>query len=404
MKKTAILLIQLMWLGFSANYVLHFEGCSSSKIQSPPVEDRSTGVSPSKELKTEETLSHRDSLKIDSIPTEIQVIPSEPTPYHVINLFYATDRNFTNTSKPADMYGGERADLDYGFCNLSIPQNHELGQLESPSVFKFEFKDNPERHIVLLNVNRFREENFFVTLNSIIQYAHDRRAFVFIHGYNVTFNDAARRAAQITFDLQFKGIPILYSWPSKGEEIKYPSDESNIEWTEFHLEEFLFDLVQYTSFETVFLMAHSMGNRALTKVLARILPKLENNVFKDIILIAPDIDADIFKNVIAPKLIGNASRITLYASAVDKALKASQKYHAYPRAGDSGEGLVLLKGIETIDATNINEGFIGHSYYAENRSIISDIFYLFRDGKNASDRFGLQPVDSRSGRYWIFRK
>ena len=103
-------------------------------------------------------------------------------------------------------------------------------------------------------------------------------------------------------------------------------------------------------------------------------------------------------------MIRSESRITLYASSADKALKASQRYHAYPRAGDSGEGLVLMKGIETIDATNINEGFIGHSYYAESRSIISDLFYLFRDGKSASNRFGLMPRDSKYGRYWIFRK
>jgi esterase/lipase superfamily enzyme len=35
-------------------------------------------------------------------------------------------------------------------------------------------------------------------------------ALVFVHGYNVNFNDAVRRAAQIAYDLEFAGIPMVY--------------------------------------------------------------------------------------------------------------------------------------------------------------------------------------------------
>jgi esterase/lipase superfamily enzyme len=34
-------------------------------------------------------------------------------------------------------------------------------------------------------------------------------AFVFIHGYNVSFEDAARRTGQFAYDLKFVGAPIF---------------------------------------------------------------------------------------------------------------------------------------------------------------------------------------------------
>jgi esterase/lipase superfamily enzyme len=381
-----------------------FLACSSSKIQSSPTDKASKEISPNEDAVTKDSSSKNDSVTTNTVKIESTINKLESSSYSVVNIFYATDRNYIISSKPSEMYGDERSDLEYGFCNVSIPKNHQMGQLESPSMFKFQFSENPQNHIVLLKISRYDEQTFFKTLGSLIKYAKDKRAFVFIHGYNVTFNDAARRAAQMAFDLQFEGTPILYSWPSKGDELQYPADESNIEWTEYHLEKFLINLAIHTNFENIYLIAHSMGNRALTRVLTRIYTKIESSKYKEIILIAPDIDVGIFKTVLASKLINSGSRVTLYASASDKALKASQKYHAYPRLGDSSEDLVIIDGIETIDATNINSDFIGHSYYAENRSIISDLFYLFRDGKGAAHRFGLMPVNSKSGRYWVFRK
>lgn len=40
-------------------------------------------------------------------------------------------------------------------------------------------------------------------------------AFVFVHGFNVPFHEAAKRTAQMAFDMHFEGLPILYSWPSR---------------------------------------------------------------------------------------------------------------------------------------------------------------------------------------------
>jgi hypothetical protein len=83
---------------------------------------------------------------------------------------------------------------------------------------------------------------------------------------------------------------------------------------------------------------------------------------------------------------------------------ASKKVHGYPRAGDSAQGLVLTTGIETIDATGMDTSFLGHSYFAEARSILSDIFYLVQNSQRADQRFGLKRVDTTAGSYWMFKR
>jgi esterase/lipase superfamily enzyme len=120
---------------------------------------------------------------------------------------------------------------------------------------------------------------------------------------------------------------------------------------------------------------------------------------KDQVPRTPDIDAEVFKRDIASQIVP----ATLYASSRDQALTLSKTFHGYPRAGDAGHGLMIVSGIETVDATSVATDFVGHSYFAESRSIIGDIFYLIRDGKRARDRFGLQEIDAPTGRYWVFR-
>ncbi len=50
-------------------------------------------------------------------------------------------------------------------------------------------------------------------LRMAIDQAADRSAFVFVHGHNVSFDNALLRAGQLAFDLKFKGPAVVYSWP-----------------------------------------------------------------------------------------------------------------------------------------------------------------------------------------------
>ncbi len=326
--------------------------------------------------------------------------------YAVMRVFFATDRKENPGSDIKSRFGAERGELKYGITKVSIPRDHRMGELESPSIWRLEFREDPAKHVVLLGTVISSKDEFFADVVARVRKSAKSSAFLFVHGYNVTFEDAARRTAQISYDLAFEGAPVFYSWPSQGKTIAYTVDEQNIEWAQSNLRGFLEDFFTRSDAQNVYLIAHSMGNRALTLAVVSLLtdkPALRNRL-KEVILTAPDIDADVFKRDIAPALTATGRPITLYSSSEDTALVASKKVHGYPRAGDSGQGLVVLAGIETIDATGMDTSLLGHSYFAETRSVLSDMFYLIRNGQRADQRFGLDGIDLQTGRYWKFKR
>ena len=332
------------------------------------------------------------------------IVKTGGTSFAVVRVLYATDRDLKSATKPADMFGHDRAKISYGYCDVSIPRDHRMGELESPSIRRFEIREDPAKHVVLLNTVISLKDEFFRDLVTRVRASAKSSAFLFVHGYNVTFKDAARRTAQISYDLAFDGAPVFYSWPAQGSTPSYMVDEQNIEWTQANLRGFLEDFFAKSEAQNIYLIAHSMGNRALTRVIASLItdkPNLRTRL-TEVILAAPDIDADVFRRDIAPALIATERPVTLYASSKDLALVASKKIHGYPRAGESGQGIVVIPGVETIDATNVDTGLMGHSYYAETRSILSDMFYLIRNGDRADQRFGLRSVDAQVGHYWEF--
>ena len=143
-----------------------------------------------------------------------------------------------------------------------------------------------------------------------------------------------------------------------------------------------------------------MGNRGLTKALANMPldPNGYQEKIKEVILAAPDIDAEIFKKDIAPKITQRFDNITLYTAQDDKALYFSKIVNGGERAGGAGEGVLLIDGIETIDATGIDTTFLKHSYYGS--GLIGDIYQLFNSGKRAKDR----PLLINTKTWWEFRK
>ena len=326
--------------------------------------------------------------------------------YAVVTVYYGTDRQATGERTPSTWFGGDRGTLSFGTCEVSIPLGHQLGELESPSWLRLEFTEDPREHVVLLGIEPQDQQRFLRQLAARVAADPKRRAFVFVHGYNVGFADAARRTAQIAYDIGFRGAPILYSWPSQDGLVSYTVDENNARWTEPDLTRFLRAVLTDTPAEEVYLIAHSMGNRPLTSAfieLKRQQPALAARV-REVILTAPDIDADVFRNELAPKMAAGGTRLTLYASADDKALLASKKVHGYPRAGDAGAGIVVLSSVETVDASGVDTSFLGHSYFAETRSVLADILLLVREGRRASERTAsLVEVLIEAGRYWRFR-
>ncbi len=334
--------------------------------------------------------AERRAVEMEAARRVMEASGGELPDYALVRVLYATDRRTTGAGgkeEPAGPYGGDRGPLQLGVSAVAIASDYRKGSLDVHPIVK----PKPP-------------EEFFPFLRDRVAESKQKEALVFVHGYNVTFEEASRRTAQLAYDLGFNGVPILYSWPSQGKLAGYLVDETNVEWTAPHFKEFLAQLAARSGAQKIHLVAHSMGARALTSALRQMAqgPPGAPPGFNELVLLAPDIDADIFLHLI-PEVQKTVERVTLYASSRDKALAWSKTMHGYPRAGDTSPAMVVVSGVDTIDASSADTGLTGHSYYADSRAILFDLFNLLRHGKPPDERFGLLPREQNGLRYWELR-
>ena len=308
--------------------------------------------------------------------------------------------NWNGASREMLRYGGQYSDqVQYGVCEVSIPMGHQAGELEGPQMFKMEVTPDPEKHIVLTKVGRLDTASFHAALQTEMA-RKGKNIFVFIHGYNVSFEDAARRTGQMAYDLKFPGAPVFYSWPSQANWYSYVTDKENIDLSTSQIRAFLLDIASRSKADTINLIAHSMGNVGLTAALSEI-EQTSKPHFNQVVLAAPDIDAEVFKDEIASKIVTKARHTTLYTSKSDLALIASRYFHHGNRVGDSGPDVLIIDGIDTIDATAVDSSLLGHSYYGSNVTVLDDLEQLFQN-QPIESRHYLKSIVTATRPYWAF--
>ncbi|MHB8477501.1 MAG: alpha/beta hydrolase [Steroidobacteraceae bacterium] len=317
--------------------------------------------------------------------------------FATVRIFYGTNRAPTGDTKPALFYGKGRGELQYGYLNVTIPQLHKEAELETqPRWTEYTFPLSEaamrRRYVLLDRITPLPKDDFVRALREQIKGSPSRDLFIFVHGFNNTFEDAARRAAQLAYDLDFDGTPILYSWPSQGSATAYAVDEAAVGISGRKMADFLETVVAQSGAERIHVLAHSMGNRALIEALqtylAKRAPDKRQHIFGQIVFTAPDVDRDYFMDAI-DSVRGAAERVTLYASANDYALRSSQFLHGAPRAGSAGDVIIRLPGLDTIDMSAVPADALGHSYFAANSGAIYDIFRILWRGDPPQQRCGM---------------
>jgi len=329
--------------------------------------------------------------------------------FATVRVFYGTNRAPTGDLKPAEYYGKARGDLQYGYLDVTIPQVHQEAALETQprwTEYVLDAGAAQRRYVLLQKVMPLAKDAFLRELQLQVKASPSKDVFIFVHGFNNTFEDAARRAAQMAYDLDFDGTPLLYSWPSQGSATAYAVDEAAVGISGRKMAEFLENVVAQSGAARVHILAHSMGNRALLEALqtylAKRAPENRKHIFGQIVFTAPDVDRDYFTDAIEP-LRSAADRITLYASNNDYALRSSQFLHGAPRAGTAGDVIVRLAGLDTIDMSAVPADALGHTYFAANAGAIFDIFRLLWRGDAPPQRCGMS--DRKVGgplAVWVF--
>ena len=359
-------------------------------------------------------VAHAQSVDASRPITSAQVplFPSPPKPdsekaSDTVRLLFGTNRRANEDSRGSlrDVFTSTLSELAFGYVDVSIPPSHLVGEIERPQFWKLEFSENATEHMVIRNIAIVQRSQFADIINQYRGPSSGKPTILFVHGYNVSFDDAALRTAQIANDLRIDSVPAFFSWASRADRAKYTLDENTAlrSVPDFKA---LLRLFAANSTDRVFLIAHSMGSRIVTQALTEMIEKEPHVVSKvvQLVLAAPDLDAVVFKEQVIPAFRAQKMPVTLYASSRDKTLKISSKVHGCCRAGLGGRNIVMAEGLESVDASSIESSFWGHSYFAETRPLLTDLNLLLAQGLRAASRPLLagKPVGNLT--YYYFRR
>jgi esterase/lipase superfamily enzyme len=334
-----------------------------------------------------------------------------------VPVFFGTDRKQTTHPDRIDFGADRERQLKLGQAIVTVPRvKRQAGKVLRPTLFetmvlRIPEQGDPSLHFTIPKngIAVLTEAEFLTAVRSHRATAGTFKdhAFVFVHGYNTSFDSALYRTAQIAFDLSDVaggevdrvpfGTAFLYSWPSGGGTVDYVYDHESARGAERHFRDFLDLVISKSGAKQVHLIAHSLGNSVLLNVLQDYkVPRQPAASINQIILAAPAIDAEEF-GIIAGKIKGLATGgITLYASSNDRALYAASSLNrGRPMAGDvPSHGPIIVAGVDSIDVSAIpTDSFWGHDRYADRRELLEDIWRLVSKG--------VRPPDSRSPRYRV---
>ncbi|PJZ68153.1 hypothetical protein CH373_17010 [Leptospira perolatii] len=259
-----------------------------------------------------------------------------------------------------------------GSCIVNVPVDHTVGAIPFGLGNReklFQFLDHR------ISPDGSEEANWWKKVESDAS----QEILIFVHGFNVGFEEAILRAAQIQFDLKFPGRMIAYSWPAGGDvgvlsQLMLKSTyEKNLVSAQSSRESFKNFLRRISKTDKkLHLIVHSMGHQVVLPAIAELAKESGSPLLKELILNAPDFDTGEFI-MLMDALKKSAERITLYCSPGDSALIASSQIHQTGRLGTCSK----FPGVDVINVNPIDSSIIslGHGYYSS-RPILTDLYQL----------------------------
>jgi len=341
-----------------------------------------------------------------------------------VPIFFGTNRTRDATSTLIN-FGPDRADsLQLGRAIVTVPKAaRKRGEITRPAWWELILGVPAEGDLAKHFTIWQKGYELYTSSDDFISavHAHMRgagqfkdHAFIFVHGYNVPFEAALYRTAQISYDLGYDelqlghvpfGTAFLYSWPSAGDVSGYLYDADSARLAVDHLRGFIKLVIGQSGAKKVHLIAHSMGNVALLNALQG-LSIAEGVAVNQVILAAPDIDVEEFEKL-SRAVTRIANGVTLYASAKDLAMKAARDARrGMPRAGDvTKAGPIVVDKVYSIDISSLSTDVfsIKHSEYADRKELLDDINRLFLKAEEPPHTRNTNFLRKRSGNLEFWR-
>ena len=287
------------------------------------------------------------------------------------DIFIVTTR--APDADPKILYSGERgADIGLGRVAVYVPPHHKTGELERPG----RLPPDPRTQFAVLNPQKFDTGDQFVAgvrAELAKRPRRDQTVLVFVHGYNTTLASAVLRIGQFVEDTGYSGVPVLFSWASRGKAIDYVYDLNSALHARDQLLETarLLGRTQAAGFDIV---AHSMGNLLTVEAMREAQLRGDFNRQKrlrNVVLASPDIDIDVFKAQMAsfPK---KERRFYVLISQDDKALRLSRRIAGgVNRVGDASADELAALGVTVVDLTKVEDrSNLNHAKFANSPQVV----------------------------------
>ncbi|MCI4679604.1 alpha/beta hydrolase [Rhodoblastus acidophilus] len=316
-------------------------------------------------------------------------------------ILIATTRK--RSPDPGAMFSGERGKgIEYAEAVVSVPPTHVSGNIEWPS----QRPGNPNTDFVTRESSYLDSEKAFVAAvnQQLAQRPPGHRdVMLFVHGYNTLFPEGLYRLAQVAHDSKAQGVPVYFSWASRGELAGYVYDQNSATIARDALEHILV-LLAKSNAEKINVLAHSMGNWVTVEAFRNIAMTREfrgyGHKLGAIILASPDIDVDVFRSQMAR--IGTPKKPFLIVLSRDDRALAVSRFIAgdKSRLGDYKHAANLTKyNAIVVDLSDVKgENPLNHDKFAEIAKIAPQLRQVLAEGvgkKGSVDQ--LNPVEDAPG-------
>jgi esterase/lipase superfamily enzyme len=270
-------------------------------------------------------------------------------------LLVATTRKPTGDRAP--YFGSDRGSLSFAVARLDAPGRGVGAQLSSMVAGDWS----------VLGVSRRTSTD---AARAFADASNGRDVLLYVHGFNETFESAARSAGQLSHSLAFEGRTALFTWPSGGGLLAYAYDRESALWSRDGFVQTLKALIANPTIGRINIVAHSMGS-FLTLEGLRELRDFEG--FSDrigaVVLASPDVDIDAFEQTV-PRLGSIASRMTVIVDPGDKALAVSSRIAGgVARAGAADRERLEQLGVRVADTAGRGWSLLRHDLFLSNSEV-----------------------------------
>ncbi|MGH6853549.1 MAG: alpha/beta hydrolase, partial [Methylocella sp.] len=321
-------------------------------------------------------------------------------PRSVSIFVVSTRKGEDGPSSEAAVENGARFSLQM----IGVPPGHEPGKVERPAFGS----EDPQKHFVVRSRRGLDETAFFTELASHIsgRIGSNRDVLLYVHGFDTSYDEARFRLAQIVDDGRFGGVAVLYTWPAAGSLLDYGAAKESATVARDALSKLLRRLSELPDVGRVHILAHSMGAwlamEALRENAISGSPDL-NGKLGDVMLAAPDIDLNVFRQQLARL---DPSHVFILVASNDRALSLSrtlagdrQRVGALDPNNPSDRAALEELGVKAYDLSRESTGLIGHGTFADApqavRTIGAQITEPRPQDANVQAVLGEKPVDSK---------